>query len=438
LGRVFENYHPVFLGYAGNDKSLMDFLLATCQKFENNKWKFPYWMLYKSDPLDGQIKTFLDNSNGYYIKHNGFDDVMILLSSKFNHNIPKREDFLLDAEHQYVKLEEAIADFTDRTNRANIVKNIPVDPDKTDKSATITIEQGSDNKDTNDALASITSNSVSQSKYHESTVLIHQEKYSEAINKLKELITEDPSNPRYHSKLGEAYLRLGILEKACEEELIAINLDPNTVSAYSTLGKIYQQQGDLESALSNYLIAAALDPENELAHYNVGEIYESLEQYNSALAAYNEAANANPEWALPHLAIGDILAKIGRSNEALVEYEAAISIEPDWDLPYFLTGEIFEQMGKKSEALEYFLKTVNLNPDWSLGHYAVANTLTTLANYKEALQSITIAINLDPDQPHYHLLLALIHQKLGNKKSAQAAKQKADELRKLSQSDEST
>lgn len=41
LDKLFSNYSPVFLGYAGNDKSVMDFLNANAERFKQD-WKKPY------------------------------------------------------------------------------------------------------------------------------------------------------------------------------------------------------------------------------------------------------------------------------------------------------------------------------------------------------------------------------------------------------------
>ncbi len=432
LDRIFENYHPVFIGYAGNDKSLMDYLWDNRENFATNKWKFPYWMLYKTDILDGKTKGILDYCSGYFVRHNGFDDVMIQLSSKFDHSIPKREEFLLEAEQRYVKLEEAIADFSDRTNPSNIVKNISVGPGDAEDSEKITIEQGSDNKETNDAIASITSQSSSQKRYHESSVLIREGKYSDAIRILEELIAEDPDNPRYHYKLGEAYYGLGELEKALQEEQRAIKINPEMVLAYIILGQVYEQQGNMEEALSTFSKATELDSESGLAQYHLGEILETLERYEDALISYQEAAENDSEWVAPRYAIGEVLEKMGKLEESLIEYQAAIEIDPSWALPYYSMGEVYEEMKEYSKALEALQNAIGLESDWSMSHFAIARVFTALEKYEEAMGAILTAIELEPNRPHFHLWSAVIYDKMGDKEAAKAAFEKVKELRELS------
>ena len=76
MGEVFSEYHPVFIGYAGNDNSLMDFLTDNSEKFLKKEWLFPYWMMYKKDKVCGRVLDFLEKAEGYFIKHNGFDEVI--------------------------------------------------------------------------------------------------------------------------------------------------------------------------------------------------------------------------------------------------------------------------------------------------------------------------------------------------------------------------
>lgn len=113
LGEIFSDYHPIFIGYAGNDNSLMDFLLKNSRKFLDDEWSFPYWMIYSKDKIDGKVQDFLTNTNGYLIQHNGFDEVMYLLGAAFDYKLPSKEEFLSDAEKRYLTLSNAFDKFTE-------------------------------------------------------------------------------------------------------------------------------------------------------------------------------------------------------------------------------------------------------------------------------------------------------------------------------------
>ncbi len=88
LNVIFTNYHPIFIGYAGNDNSLMDYLIENGQKFLQNEWCFPYWMLYKTDRLNGKTLNFLQEAGGYWIRHSGFDESLYLMGAASDYKIP--------------------------------------------------------------------------------------------------------------------------------------------------------------------------------------------------------------------------------------------------------------------------------------------------------------------------------------------------------------
>ena len=75
----------------------MDFLLENSGLFESGEWSCPYWMVYKSEKVQGNVLEFLEQSQGYLIRHNGFDEVLYLLGAAFDYKLLAEEEFLKDA-----------------------------------------------------------------------------------------------------------------------------------------------------------------------------------------------------------------------------------------------------------------------------------------------------------------------------------------------------
>ena len=114
LETILSEYHPVFIGYAGNDNSLMDFLIENADKFVKREWAFPYWMIYKTEKMSEKVLEFLEKTSGYLIQHEGFDEVLCLLGEAFNYKLPTREVFLSDAEKRFQELSNSIDEFTEK------------------------------------------------------------------------------------------------------------------------------------------------------------------------------------------------------------------------------------------------------------------------------------------------------------------------------------
>ncbi len=87
LDRIFSNYHPVFLGYAGNDKSVMDYLQANAGRFKTD-WKKPYWMFYGEEVKSPTVRKFLEDSDGIRMFGCGFDEVMVWMGQALGYELP--------------------------------------------------------------------------------------------------------------------------------------------------------------------------------------------------------------------------------------------------------------------------------------------------------------------------------------------------------------
>ena len=75
LKDVLKTYHPVFIGYAGNDPGLMGYLESVAGQI-----KRPYWLYYREDELTERIWKFVANSGGCFVDGRiGFDGVLMHL-----------------------------------------------------------------------------------------------------------------------------------------------------------------------------------------------------------------------------------------------------------------------------------------------------------------------------------------------------------------------
>ena len=115
LDMIFSEYCPIFIGYAGNDRSLMKYLTGRRNPFDGET-VFPYWMRYETDNISEDVSKFLNASNGYLIKHNGFDKVLLRLGDMFGYRLPSELAFIIDAKIRYKKLSDAMHAFIGDTS----------------------------------------------------------------------------------------------------------------------------------------------------------------------------------------------------------------------------------------------------------------------------------------------------------------------------------
>ena len=418
LERIFENYHPIFVGYAGNDKSLMDFLIENSAKFANDQWKYPYWLLYKNDSLDGRVKEFLEKSEGLFIYHDGFDEVMIELGAAFNYQIPDEEKFLEDAVERYKMLRDAIDAFTDKSNPETERPQVDID-----EKVIISPEQPSSKEGNNieEAINKITSQSELQNMYHRATTYIKDGDYPSAVDLLTRLVELDPKNIRYRYTLGRALFLSGQNEAAIAKANEILKNDPSYALAHYLTGKAYGKLNKHEDALSAYQRAAEHDPEQAAIHYSIAEELSELGRTDEALAAYQKTIELDSEWAMPHYSIAEILEDNKRYEEALDEYRQAAKLDPDEALYYVSIGMVLSKLGESEHALYEYQQAIDLSPDWDFSYLLMAQELADIDRYEEALDYIKKAIELNPEDALYYDSLSSILTELGQVEEAHKA-----------------
>lgn len=86
LRRVFDAYSPIFIGYGGNDRTLMGFLNEFDGKFPAK----PIWLEFEPEErrslstsnLPQDVLDFLVRHDGVIVKHSGFDYIFKLIQNK--------------------------------------------------------------------------------------------------------------------------------------------------------------------------------------------------------------------------------------------------------------------------------------------------------------------------------------------------------------------
>ena len=258
VGEVFSEYHPVFIGYAGNDNSLMDFLIENSGKFVNKEWLFPYWMIYNIDNADGKVLKFLEKTEGYLINHNGFDEVMCFMGVAFDYKLPSKEDFLNDAEERFQVLSNSIDKFTEMSLGSKEFTQGELAEDKTEKGE---IDQ---------IIEKITSQSDQQRLFREAIVRYSNGDYEEALKIEKQLVNLNAKNSRYHYNMGLTLRRMGEYEEAEKALRKAVELEPENAGYHDSLGFTLYQMENYEEAEKESRKAVELEPQNAGYHNNLG------------------------------------------------------------------------------------------------------------------------------------------------------------------------
>lgn len=356
LGRIFENYHPVFIGYAGNDKSLMDFLVENGEKFADGSWKFPYWMLYRGNKIEGKVEELLEKSQGFYVEHEGFDGVMIALGMLFDYQTPTKDVFLRDAEKRYSALTDAIAKHIAKESNKKIGTEAdrpdgkPSGGDSPTQEPEVSEELQEDRNSVVQAVDRLASQSDEQRRFREAMTLRKNSDYEKSTGILLELLKVNPENTNYLHELGYNYFMQDELSEAESIFIKLISIDENNLWNYYLLGEIFNKRKEYENAEQFYNRTLEKNTSFCLAYYGLGDIYWKQGRYAEALSAYEKCAELDRNWAFVYLRISEVLVHLDRKEEALEAINKAITLDSNALWYYHHKANILDSLGLHEEA----------------------------------------------------------------------------------------
>ena len=281
LDMIFSEFHPIFIGYAGNDRSLMDYLIKNREKFNSGEWKFPYWTLYESDVVpEGPVKEFLEGVDGYYINCNGFDELMCLMGAEVGYRMPGEGQFLEDTRMRYHKLLEAFESFVLPQNSADKQEEMSAEENVSDEQKAVGA-----------AVQQITSGT----EYMRAVKLHNEGKYEDAVAVEQELIRQEPKNVRYYRILWLTLYAMGKYSEAEKAARQALELEPGSADIHIDLSVALRDKGEMDKAVEAAGKAIQLDPQNARCYASLGRTLCQMGRYPEAKENLETAIKLAPD-----------------------------------------------------------------------------------------------------------------------------------------------
>ena len=358
LDRVFQSYNPIFIGYAGNDRSLMEFLNENAGKFRNGTWRCPYWTLYQKTALSPAAERFMNAAGGWVVQDCDFDLFFIRLG--YFLNVPPWPTL----EEQKTALEEDYRRINEKMNAALSIRQKTVEFAKAGTGIQEAAQTSSETKqadaglikqteELSQAVERLTGDTDPESRgarYRKAIQAYNRENYTEAEALLRQLVKEEPENAGYHDQLSTTLHEIERYEEAEAEERRAVELEPENAIYHNQLGVTLHEMKRYEEARAEKQRAVELEPENAFYHDQLGVTLHEMKRYEEARAEKQRAVELGPENAGYHASLGVTLREMGRYEEALRETEQAIALEPEEPDHYDRLESLYSAWGKPKEA----------------------------------------------------------------------------------------
>lgn len=194
-----------------------------------------------------------------------------------------------------------------------------------------------------------------------------------AIRELQHAHLLSPNDAVTVHWLGEAYRRRGLLDKALEFMILALEMDPELQELRVNLAGLYIQLERFQDAVEQCQILID-DPtfgSPWRAYTNKGWAQLQMGQISAARASFEEALAYKNDYWPARLNLGILEAERGEALAAIVNFERVLerrnlNTAAESEATYRL-GEAYVSMGDRHKALEYFKRSAERMP---LGRWA--------------------------------------------------------------------
>ena len=211
--------------------------------------------------------------------------------------------------------------------------------------------------------------------YNLSTVLLAQEKNSEALSYAKQSYElkasandELKNNITYNYALAQEKAGNAELAKSLYNEVL-LN-DPNNVKARTNLGALYNEDGQSDSAIAVLSKAYELDSSNFEVNNNLGNAYNKKENFTQAIKYYQNALAISPKDNTVRANLAKAYAGAKQYDSAKVAYEDVIAANPkDWE-SYLELSKVCIALGDMESAETYLTYLQKNNPTYKMAEVA--------------------------------------------------------------------
>jgi Flp pilus assembly protein TadD len=134
------------------------------------------------------------------------------------------------------------------------------------------------------------------SAVEEATELLHEERYKEALEELRRILQEDPTNSYAFYFLGQALYEVGEVQPARDAYRAALKLAPQHLGARVALVHVLRKLGETREAITEGLVALQQAPTDGEVLYALGLAYVARGDTVAARRHLEAFLRSNPEF----------------------------------------------------------------------------------------------------------------------------------------------
>jgi tetratricopeptide (TPR) repeat protein len=242
--------------------------------------------------------------------------------------------------------------------------------------------------------------------------------FAKSRDLLERYATLKDHDPTMHRALANAYLGLGVLQKAVEQYHVALALAPKDVAALIGLGVAFRELGQKDKAVTTLAQAVRDAPDNSEAQIELARSRLAAGQKAQARQGLEKAHKRKPGDVRLSLALADLYVAIGEKAAGIAIYEAMVAAKGAPAAAYVSLGVIRQAEGNFAAGEKAFRGLLQAFPESSEPYFRLGALFGLQRRYQEALKWTNKGLDVKATDPRLLKAASVLHLRLGEKAKA--------------------
>jgi len=244
-------------------------------------------------------------------------------------------------------------------------------------------------------------------------LLMQENKTQEAIFRLENVITLDPSNTKVYFLLGRLYYLQENYEAALSSYAKIHELKPKgSAELWNNLGLLYTKMKQYEKAQEMYKKALGLRKTYPEAYYNLGLLFVKMKELKKAQDSFEKAIELRPKYAQAFYSLGSVFAQLKEHEKSAMAYEKSLLIFPNRIRAKFNLALQYSKLNSLDKAQNIYKDILEKDESYFIAWLNLGRINYQLKAYKDSIQALNKAISLEPEHKRAHRALAKSYRAL--------------------------
>jgi len=230
--------------------------------------------------------------------------------------------------------------------------------------------------------------------YKEGLQLAGQDRFNEAIEKLRQAIEADPNFIQAHLRYMDAFRSVGRGKEIVTMYENLLKQNPGSALYHFLYGRTLN---DMDAKRAEYKKALAADPKFYWAQLGIGGSYLIEKRYDEAIVALNKTLDLKPGMVQAMRLLAGIYLEKSMPHQARRLLEEAVTIDSTDSGTYIRLGQTYSQLERFQSAEKAFLKAIALEPEEPLIYYYLGLSREIGNNRQGALEAYRKFLDMAPE-----------------------------------------